>query len=237
VTAAARQRRPGFTLIELLVVIGVIAILIGILLPALRGARNTARDAVCMNNLRQAYLICRIYADENRGYSPAIGVPWGSLPNWALVVQSGTGRPGTTAGELYSTRSILVCPSARAAINQDLTRSYAINGTGHAGMPASGPSGTPDPDNYDVEPAFIRMDSPIAPYNGILLMDADAADPGPGQPPPTRCYSVIDFRQASHVAERIGRWHGAARSYNAVKIGGSVSTYESAGRGSTQDSP
>jgi prepilin-type N-terminal cleavage/methylation domain-containing protein/prepilin-type processing-associated H-X9-DG protein len=55
----------GFTLIELLVVIAVIAILMAILLPALKAAREHGKRAVCLNNLRQLTLAWIMYADDN----------------------------------------------------------------------------------------------------------------------------------------------------------------------------
>lgn len=50
---ASRRRRPGFSLIELLVVIGVITLLVGLLLPTLERARQAAKRAGCLSNLRQ----------------------------------------------------------------------------------------------------------------------------------------------------------------------------------------
>lgn len=65
-----RPVRRAFTLVELLVVIGIIAVLISMLLPALSRARESANRAVCASNLRQIGIACRMYANEHLGWFP-----------------------------------------------------------------------------------------------------------------------------------------------------------------------
>ena len=64
------RKRSAFTLVELLVVIGIIALLISILLPALQRAQRHARMAACLSNQRQLVLALMMYAGENQGYLP-----------------------------------------------------------------------------------------------------------------------------------------------------------------------
>ncbi len=88
-----RTARNGFTLVELLVVIGIIAVLLGILLPSLNKARQTAQQAACMSNMHQLGLGFIMYCDANKGLIPAKG-PDGSdsvYPNGNLFgVPTGT---------------------------------------------------------------------------------------------------------------------------------------------------
>lgn len=209
--------RRAFTLIELLVVIAVIGVLLGILIPALSTAREAGRGAVCLSNLRQDFIACRAYADDYKGLSPAIGVPYASLPNWALVVQSFGGARGESSTELYASRVSLVCPTSRAKLGPGMQRTYAMNAAGHAGLPG-------DKDNYDIEPAFINLDKIERPHDAMLLVDSAPTPVTADSPPPTRTASMIDLRQPEHVSIRLARPHAAGR-FQAATCDGAAAVY------------
>ena len=69
-TAGNRRRRCAFTLVELLVVIGIIAILVGILLPTLSRARESANKTACLSNIRELGNAFRLYAAGNKDAIP-----------------------------------------------------------------------------------------------------------------------------------------------------------------------
>ena len=136
-----QERRGGFTLIEVLVVIGIIALLAGLLLPALSAGKGKAQATGCANNLKQLSLAWVLYADDNADLlvnNHGINETLRTRENWVNNVEDwlssdgntnlATLRSGKLSPYLGAATAVFKCPSDHSvAENGPRIRSLSLN--------------------------------------------------------------------------------------------------------------
>ncbi len=145
------DRGSGFTLIELLVVISIIALLVGILLPALGAARRTARSAVCLSNLRQIGMGHYYYGLDSKDQIVLPSNRWGpgisytQAKVWFQTLAPYMGKDEDRDVEVDNTNIFWGCPEFEPEV--DPTSGEIQSWSTGYGMVKALRAGNPDPDN------------------------------------------------------------------------------------------
>jgi prepilin-type N-terminal cleavage/methylation domain-containing protein/prepilin-type processing-associated H-X9-DG protein len=125
----------AFSLVELLVVIAIIAILAGLLLPSLAGAKRKSQAASCVNNLKQWGIATHLFAADNNDFLPKDGTPNGTslddgwyndLPR-VLAIKTYKEMPWRTDPTVDTGRSVWICPANPRRSNGNNLFHYCLN--------------------------------------------------------------------------------------------------------------
>jgi prepilin-type N-terminal cleavage/methylation domain-containing protein/prepilin-type processing-associated H-X9-DG protein len=219
-----RCGRLAFTLVELLVVIGIIAVLIGILLPALSNARRAAINVKCLGNLRQCGNALVLYASEYRGAAIPIRVGGGD-PNQATgpSQDESARQPYEFNGVIYGAPSVVAGQSTtEAAFWMNFLARYISSSKGGAGdfsyltseMARKSPFWCPGWDGIpQVDNTTLDSETPIqhhyTGYSMNYMVSYTPESPGIN----------------SSVAPTVNQWLNVALGANGVPINGEYNWY------------
>ncbi len=200
---ARPQNRAGFTLIELLVVIAIIAILAGLLLPALNRAKYTGMKAKCISNLRQQHLTQIIYADDFNGKFPHHE---DVSPDYHRTPFTGTNSIVSVMRKSYMANPwITICPIT--------AKSFGNSWLNYANPAAFADKTTKDYGGWDTSAAYVYTPYMwLANFPGMRYVAADgkvSADAEQNEPPWPVTVSDCDSRRA-FVTHRISDSPGVA---------------------------
>ena len=197
---------PGFTLIELLVVIAIIAILAGLLLPALGRAKYQGMRASCLSNIKQQYLTQIIYADDFGGKFP---YHEDLSPDYHRTPMSGTRSIVTSMrGTYLKNTQILICPITRRSFGQAWLN-YASMGN-FADRTTRDYGGWDTPAGFVFTPYMWLANFSVAPkMKFVNAQGKESADPEENEPPWPVKVSECDSRKA-FITHRVSDTPGTA---------------------------
>ena len=224
-------RKRAFTLIELLVVIAIVSIMTCMLLPAVSKAKMSAQRTVCLSNLQQLNLGCKMYTDDNGGELvaswplgpvPDTANPYCWCPGWASTAPQ---RPVYGAGPDYSCTNVTAlklgkiwpyvnsaavyrCPSDLREVNGlSVVRSYSmnswLNGKSQGDPSGYSTSATPNHDQTLTFTLFRREGQVLHPEKIWRLIEEDGSSINDGM-------FVLDMSKTNRVNDQPATRHGTA---------------------------